>query len=291
MDKVMIQQTTIKDCIEFDGIGIHSGKFSKVRLHPANENTGIVFVRNNIKIKAVVENVIDTLNSTSIGDGVNIFRTIEHLMASLYLANIDNVIVEFLVGEEVPIMDGSAFHIFELLSGKEEYQLAPRSYGYLSNFVRVSHKESYIMAKSTHSIEDLHITFEGYFGNVLKTQTHTYQSKLEKPNIQEEIIKARTFCHLRDIEHLKMLGLAKGGSLENSLVLTDTGILNKDGLRHQKEPVSHKILDLIGDLYLAGFRFSANIYSNMGGHNLNIKFLREALKHIKLREATEVIAV
>ncbi len=287
----MVKKTTLKDVVSFEGVGIHSGEHAKAIIHPAEHNTGIVFKKGNHFVKANIDNVVDTSSSTSIGDGIVYFRTIEHLMASLYLANIDNAIVEFIKGQEVPIMDGSALEIFKLLENNYEIQDFPRSYGYLSNVMRVLNGNSYIMAKSSKTIDELSISFEGEFGSFLKTQNYTYNTKLGKPTIQEDIISSRTFCHFKDVEYIKNLGLAKGGSLDNTLVLTEKGALNQEGFRHIKEPVTHKILDLIGDMYLAGFRFSANIYSYMGGHTLNVKFLKEAIKHIKVIDMEEVIAV
>jgi len=274
-------QNTISDSFAIEGIGIHSGEISKVKFHPAEENTGIIFMRNAYKVKAHVENVVDTSNSTSIGNGIVTFRTIEHIMAALYLADIDNVIVEFVNSDESPIMDGSACEFFKLLEKYKVTQDAPKYFGHLSNIVRVSESNKYIMAKPQKSLS---ITFEGFFGNFLKHQTYNYNSELEKPHIDRKLISARTFCHIEDIEKLRKLGLGKGGSLENNIVLTDTGVLNQGGLRHSHEPVSHKVLDLIGDLYLTGVRFSANIYSYMGGHKLNIEFVKEAIKHIKISE-------
>lgn len=287
----MIRQTTLKDSVSFEGIGIHSGETSKIIIHPTSPNSGIIFKKGANTIKAHIDNVVDTSSSTSIGDGIVYFRTIEHLMASLYLANIDNAIIEFIEGQEVPIMDGSALEIFRLLENNYEVQDFPRVFGYLSNVVRVSNAKAYIMAKSPKTMDELNVSFEGEFGSFLKNQTCTYTTKLEKPIIHENLISSRTFCHLKDAEYIKSLGLAKGGSLENTLVLTEEGALNQEGFRHQKEPVAHKLLDLIGDMYLAGFRFSANIYSYMGGHALNVGFLKEATKHIKIIDIEEVIAV
>ncbi len=281
MGRDFIFQSTIADEIVIEGIGIHSGSVSKVKFHPAKENTGIIFYKNGHRIKAHVENVVDTSNSTSIGNGTVTFRTIEHIMAALYIANIDNIVIEFLNSEESPIMDGSACEFFKLLEKKRITQNEPKIFGQLTNIVRVSKEERYIMAKPQ---KDLSITFEGFFGNFLKHQSYTYTSSLENPKKDRNLISARTFCHIEDIEKLKKMGLGKGGSLENNVVLTDTGVLNEGGLRHSHEPVSHKVLDLIGDLYLAGIRFSANIYSYMGGHRLNVEFVKEAIKHIKLIE-------
>lgn len=291
MDRIMIRQTTLKNSVSLEGIGIHSGEYAKIIIHPAPPNSGIVFKKGNHHIKAHIDNVVDTSSSTSIGNEAIYFRTIEHLMASLYLANIDNAIVEFIKGQEVPIMDGSALEIFKLLENNYEIQDYLRVYGYLANIVRVSNGNSYIMAKSPKNINQITITFEGEFGEYLKTQTYMYNTILGRPYINQDIISSRTFCHLKDVEYIKSLGLAKGGSLENTLVLTEKGALNQEGFRHLKEPVAHKVLDLIGDMYLIGFRFSANIYSYMGGHSLNIKFLKEAYKHIKIIEIHELIAV
>lgn len=283
MDKECFFQNTISDTFVIEGIGIHSGSLSRVKFHPAEENTGIVFLKNGYKVKAHVENVVDTSNSTSIGNGIVYFRTIEHIMAALYLANIDNVVIEFLDSEESPIMDGSACEFFKLLEKNRASQSAPKLFGYLSNIVRVSNENRYIMAKPN---KELSITYEGFFGNFLKHQIYTYKSPIENLIKDKNLISARTFCHIEDIAKLKKMGLGKGGSLENNVVLTDSGILNKGGLRHSHEPVSHKVLDLIGDLYLAGIRFSANIYSYMGGHKLNVEFVKEAIKHIKTIEYT-----
>ncbi len=288
MDRECLFQNTISDEFIIEGIGIHSGSVSRIKFHPAEENTGIVFFKNGHEVKAHVDNVVDTSNSTSIGNGIVTFRTIEHIMAALYIANIDNIVIEFLNSEESPIMDGSSCEFFKLLEKHRISQNATKIFGRLTNIIRVSNEERYIMAKPQ---KDLSITFEGFFGNFLKHQTYTYKTYLENPAKDRNLISARTFCHIDDIAKLKKMGLGKGGSLENNIVLTDTGVLNEGGLRHSHEPVSHKVLDLIGDLYLAGIRFSADIYSYMGGHKLNVEFVKEAIKHIKAVEQFEVAKI
>jgi len=293
MESKVFLQNTVKDSISIEGVGIHSGEISKIIFHPAEDNSGITFLRNGHKVKAHVENVIDTSNSTSIGDGIVSFRTIEHIMAALYLADIDNVVIEFTSSSESPIMDGSACEFFKLLDKNKISQNASKMFGYLSNISRVQNGDRYIMAKPYS--DGLSITFEGFFGDFLKNQIYTYNTPIEKPNIERAIISARTFCHIDDISRLKQMGLAKGGSLENNVVLTNNGVLNQGGLRHTHEPVSHKILDLIGDLYLGSHkyptsvRFSANIYSYMGGHKLNIDLLKEASKSIKLTDYSTTV--
>ena len=272
-------QKTLKESIEFEGVGLHNGIKVNLCLKPAEVNSGIKFKRTDVDseksiIEAKYENVNSAILCTKITNsfGVSV-STIEHLMAAFYIEEIDNALVE-IDAPEVPIMDGSAFDFVEAI----------RSYGtqkqkYFKKFIKVNKKvevkdgEKYISIEPLQ--EDLIIDFEIVYKNPL-IRTRRKEFKLSKGDLTS-IYNSRTFCLYEDIDQIRSLGLAKGGSLENAIVVKENKILNEDGLRCRDEFVNHKILDCLGDLMLSGHRIFGHIKTSQGGHQLTNALLRKFL--------------
>ena len=270
-------QTTIKDPIEFQGVGLHNGLKVNLCLKPAEVDTGIKFKRTDIDsskniIEANYKNVKPSSLCTKIENshGISV-STIEHLMAAFYGEGIDNVLVE-IDAPEVPIMDGSSFDFVEAIKsvGTQEQNLPKK-------FIKVL-KKIEIKDESKHiSIEpldkDLIIDFEIVYKNPL-IRTRRKVFKLSQGDLTS-IYNSKTFCLYEDIDQIKSQGLAKGGSLENAIVVKENKILNEDGLRYRDEFVNHKILDCLGDLMLLEHRIFGHIKTSQGGHKLTNVLLKE----------------
>ena len=275
-----LNQKTISKPINFKGIGLHSGLDVNLKLKPAEPNSGIIFKRidlkeNNILIPSFL-NVTNTSLNTTISNefGVKV-STIEHLMGALFGMGIDNLIIE-IDNEEVPILDGSAKEFVEkIISAGFNYSEVH------IKIIKILKKISFADGERIIYIEpstlNLNIDFD------LKYQNELIGNQRNKIKVYEddltEILNSRTFCLYEDIEMIKKNGLAKGGSLENAIVVKDNKILNKEGLRNNKEFVNHKILDCIGDLYTSGYRMIANIRCSQGGHYLTNMLLKKVFKN------------
>ena len=275
-----LNQKTVKNQIEFIGIGLHSGKTVKLSIKPAEPNTGIIFKRTDLNSNNTIfpnfKNVSNTSLNTTISNecGAKV-STIEHLMAALLGVGIDNALIE-INNEEVPILDGSAKEFVEKIT----------TCGFkISNspikIIKINKKIKFEDGKRFVSIEpsklSLDINFElRYENNIIGNQKN-------KVNVYEEdlvdIFNSRTFCLFEDIEKIKKNGLARGGSLDNAIVVKDKTILNECGLRNPKEFVNHKILDCIGDLYTCGYRMVASVVCSQGGHYLTNQLLRKVFEN------------
>ena len=271
-----LNQKTLKDKINFAGVGLHSGKISKICIKPSEPDTGIVFKRVDIKNDNLIfpnfSNVSSTSLNTTISNeaGVKV-STIEHLMGALFGLGIDNALIE-IDNEEVPILDGSAKEFISkiLLVGFEVSNKPIK-------IIKVNKKVEFVDGERFISIEpsklSLDIDFElKYKNKIIGTQKN--KIKIFEDDLNE-IFNSRTFCLYEDIEIIKKNGLAKGGSLDNAIVVKDDKILNQSGLRNSKEFVNHKILDCIGDLYTSGYRMVASVKSSQGGHYLTNQVLRK----------------
>ena len=272
----VLNQKTINHNIIFKGIGLHSGLVATLNIIPAEPNTGIVFKRIDIKDNNIVIpnifNVSSALFCTTISNkhGASV-STIEHLMGALYGMGIDNALIE-IDNKEVPILDGSAKLFVEAI-----IKAGIRNSDAPIKVIKIEKKIEFIDGKKSISIEpskiSLDIDFElKYENDLIGTQrnlVNVYESDLT------DIYNSRTFCLFEDIEMLKEIGLAKGGSLENAIVVKDKKILNDGGLRNSKEFVNHKILDCMGDLYLSGYKIIGKIICSQGGHKLTNQILRK----------------
>ncbi len=268
-------QRTLQQEVSFEGIGLHTGRHASVCLKPAARDTGVLFLRKDrdVMIKASVTAVTDTAFATTIGYNGAKIRTVEHILASLAGLGIDNALIE-VNGPEIPILDGSSIGLTEMiLNGGIAKQSKKRP------FIRITHP----IMLSDGNAEIAVLPFEGR-RITYRIQFHHHflgEQKLSIDLTEEsfvmEIAPARTFGFLKDVEHLKANGFARGGSCDNAIILGDKGILNATVLRFQDEFVRHKILDLIGDLSLLGFPIYGHIIANKSGHTTNLKFLRKLL--------------
>ena len=272
----LLNQKTIKNPISFQGIGLHSGKTVNLSLKSALPDTGIVFKRvdlnNNNLIYPSYNNVTNTSLNTTISNefGVKV-STIEHLMGALFGLGIDNVLIE-IDNEEVPILDGSAREFIKKIL-ECGFVLSDRPI----KIIKINKKVEFRDGDRFISIEPSKLSLDIEFE--LKYENKVIGNQYNKINVYEDdlvdIFNSRTFCLFEDIEFIKKKGLAKGGSLENAIVVKNNEILNKDGLRNSKEFVNHKILDCIGDLYTCGFRIIGKVKCSQGGHYLTNQLLRK----------------
>jgi len=276
----LLNQKTLKNSLNFSGIGLHSGKISNICLRPSEPNTGIVFKRVDLKTNNIIypnfSNVSDTFLNTTISNefGVKV-STIEHLMGALYGLGVDNVLIE-IDNDEVPILDGSAKEFIEKIvtTGLRKSE-APIKIIKINKKVIFKDKERFISIEP--SKLSLDINFE------LKYKNPVIGNQKNKINIYEDdlndIFNSRTFCLFEDIENIKKKGFAQGGSLDNAVVVKDDKVLNNRGLRNKLEFVNHKILDCLGDLYTSGYRIIASVTCSQGGHYLTNQLLKKVFEN------------
>jgi len=272
-------QKTISKQIEFKGIGLHSGLASVIKIIPAVENHGIIFKRIDLKqnniIKANFENVSSAQLCTTIQNNFNVaISTVEHLLAAFYITGIDNVLIE-IDASEVPIMDGSSKEFVETIS-KIGVKKQNKKRKYLKILKKFQFKENEKFISIEPNENSLNVDFQlVYSNNVIGKQRN--QINFSDKDLSN-VFTSRTFCLFEDVEKIKKLGLGKGGSLDNAIVVKNNEILNSTGLRNSKEFVNHKILDLAGDFLLSGCRILGSVTCIQGGHSLSNLFLRTLLK-------------
>ena len=275
-----LKQKTVKKIINIKGVGLHSGKVANLKLKPSDPNSGVVFKRTDLKgdnyIYPNFLNVCNTSLNTTITNEYNVkVSTIEHLMGALFILGVDNVLIE-IDNEEVPILDGSALQFIEKIQNagvKESAQ--PIKVIKINKEINFRNNDKFIKFKP--SKFSLDIDFQLKYNNLLigdqRNKINVYEDDLN------EIYSSRTFCLYEDIEAIKKIGLAKGGSLDNAIVVKDKDILNNGGLRNSKEFVNHKILDCIGDLYTCGYKIIGSVECFQGGHYLTNQGLRKLLSN------------
>ena len=275
-----LTQKTIKNSVSFSGIALHSGLDVNVSIKPAKPNFGIVFKRVDIKKNNIVypnfNNVTNTSLNTTISNefGVKV-STIEHLMGALFCLGIDNAIVE-IDNEEVPILDGSAkVFIEKILSAKIDVSNSPIKIIKINKEIEYLEGDKFISIKpSTLNLEiDFQLKYKNKMIGDQRNKVKVYEDDLK------DIYSSRTYCLYEDIEMIKKNGLAKGGSLENAVVVRGEEILNNGGLRNEKEFVNHKILDCIGDFYTSGYRIIASVKCSQGGHYMTNQLLRKVFQN------------
>ena len=275
-----LTQKTIKNNVSFNGVALHSGLNVNICIKPAEPNHGIVFKRVDISLNNLVYpnfmNVSNTSLNTTIENefGVKV-STIEHLMGALFGLGIDNALIE-IDNEEVPILDGSAKEFIEnIIASGIKVSDSPIKIIKINKNIEYREGKRFISIKP--STLSLDIDFELKYKNKLigdqKNKVKVYEDDLS------EIYNSRTFCLFEDIELIKKSGLAKGGSLDNAIVVKGDEILNSEGLRNEKEFVNHKILDCIGDLYTSGYRIVASVKCSQGGHYLTNQLLRKVFEN------------
>lgn len=285
-------QRTVKNKVSCFGVGLHSGVKVDLALLPALEDSGIIFKRTDVKdknpvVKASYEYVSNTLLGTTLRneDGVHV-ATIEHLMAALWGCGIDNCIVE-INGPEIPIMDGSSEPFVFLIecAGVQEQKKTRKIIEVLkeiSVYESDAENSGYITVSPSQGFSvNLHIDFGD---SIISSQNCTFD--LQQVSFKSEICRARTFGFEHEVETMRKNGLARGGSLDNAIVIGQNGVLNKEGLRYSDEFVRHKILDCIGDIYLAGGYMQGSLNGFKSGHALNNKLLR---KFFEDRDAWRIV--
>jgi len=276
----VLNQKTLKETITMDGIGLHSGKKVHMEIKPAKPNTGIVFKRTDIKknnfVVPGVFNVSNAAYCTTISNdsGVTV-STIEHLMGAFFGMGVDNVLIE-ISDEEVPIFDGSAKRFVS-----EIKRVGIKTSETPIKIIKIEKKVNFKDGEKSISMEpnkisldiDFEIKYKNSFIGTQRNLVKVYEDDLT------EIYNSRTFCLFEDVEKLKKMNLAKGGTLENAIVVRGQKILNKNGLRNKKEFVNHKILDCMGDLFLSGYKIIGKLICSQGGHKLTNQLLRRVFEN------------
>lgn len=272
-----IMQQTFKEVVKIQGVGLHSGRPVNMIIEPAIENHGICFLRNDLKesrpIRALYSNVVDTRNCTCLGtSSENTISTIEHLMAALYACGIDNALIK-VDGPEIPILDGSSRKYMEIFEKIEKVkQSSPRK------LLRIKKEVKFIDEKgnsiSLMPSDKLHITFDIEFPSKIVGHQQ-FDEDITKDVFSEKIAPCRTFCEKYQVDYLQSIGLIKGGSLENAVVLDGEKVLNPEGFRDANECVNHKVLDAVGDLYTSGYYMLAKVVANKSGHYHNNEVLKK----------------
>ena len=276
----LLTQKTLKKNVKLNGVGLHSGNKVNLNIKPSEPNTGIYFKRVDLSSNNIVfpnfSNVSNTDLNTTISNefGVKV-STIEHLMGALFGLGIDNALIE-IDNDEVPILDGSAKDfIDEIIKSGLQTSNAPIKIIKINKKINFEDGERYISIEP--SKLSLDIDFQIKYSNELignqRNKINVYEDDLN------DIFNSRTYCLYEDIEMIKSLGLAKGGSLDNAVVVKGKKILNETGLRNSKEFVNHKILDCIGDLYTSGYRVIGSVICSQGGHFLTNKLLKKVFEN------------
>lgn len=283
-----MNQRTIAEKVSCTGIGLHSGAPVHLTLQPARVGSGVVFVRTDlptpIEIPARPEYVVDTTMATTIGVGDATVGTIEHLLAALHGLGIDNVRVE-LDGPEVPVMDGSAASFVFLIRVAGIYeQRAKRRVLKLRRPIEVRDGDRYARIEPASGRGGFRISYDVDFDHPVIGRQALSGLSVTPESFEAEISRARTFGFMRDVEALWRMGLGKGGSLDNAVLLDDTAVMNREGVRWPDEFVRHKVLDLIGDFALLGMAVQGHVKVHKGGHALHQALAAEILGAIESDE-------
>ncbi|MEH6469065.1 MAG: UDP-3-O-acyl-N-acetylglucosamine deacetylase [Porticoccus sp.] len=284
----MIRQRTLNNVIRATGVGLHTGEKVYLTLHPAPVNTGIIFRRTDldpvVEIVAKAENVGETTLSTTLMNGDVRVSTVEHLLSAMAGLGIDNAIID-VTAPEVPIMDGSAGpFVFLLQSAGIKEQEEPKQFIRIKRPVTVTDGDKVASFKP---FDGFKVTFSIDFDHpAFHNRTLKAEVDFSSTSFVKEVSRARTFGFMHEIEYLRSQGLARGGSMDNAIVVDEYQVLNEDGLRYEDEFVKHKILDAIGDLYLLGNSLIGEFVGHKSGHGLNNASLRELISQ---KDAWEVV--
>lgn len=275
----MIKQRTLNNTIRATGVGLHTGEKVYLTLKPGPVNSGILFRRIDLdpifEIEAKAVNVGDTTLSTSLVNGDVRISTVEHLLSAMAGLGIDNAIID-VTSAELPIMDGSAGpFVFLIQSAGIVEQAAPKKFIRIKRTVRVQEDDKTAMFEPYEGFKvsfAIDFDYPVFRGRILKATVDFSSTSFVK-----EVSRARTFGFMHEIEYLRSKGLARGGSMDNAIVVDENYVLNEDGLRYEDEFVKHKVLDAIGDLYLLGYSLIGAFEAYKSGHALNNALLRELL--------------
>ncbi len=288
---IKMQKTIIRET-SFSGIGLHTGCSVNVRILPAQADSGITFVRTDLPgrpaVKAGAASVVSTSYATTIGSNGVTVATVEHLLAAFYGLGVDNAVVE-LDGPEVPIMDGSASYFIAVIEDARLMALdKPRKYLVVKRPIKVADRDKYVLILPSEEMR-LTIDYNIDFSHTLLSR-QSFSRLFSREVFRKELGSARTFGFLRDVEMLQANGLAKGGSLDNAVVIGETEILNEGGLRFPDEFVRHKVLDMMGDIALIGSPVIGRIVAHRSGHALNHRFVQEVLRRPGRWELTTTLS-
>ena len=269
-----MQQQTLKNQIIIEGVGLHSGAASVLKICPADADTGIVFVRSGKHLAAKYSQVTDTRNCTCLGAEGVFVSTIEHLMAALYAVGVDNAIIEC-SAQELPILNGGAREFLDsLLSVGVVLQEKKRAFLKVLKPVCFEDGKGAKACLLPNGGQNLHVHFEIEFPSKIVGH-QVFDGDITEDVFSSQIAPCRTFCEKQQIDYLRSIGLIKGGSLENAVVLDGEHILNPGGFKVQNECVNHKVLDAVGDLYTSGYRILANFEGYKSGHYHNNELLKK----------------
>ncbi len=289
MKSHQVKQTTLRESVIFEGIGLHSGEKTQVTLHPAPEATGIVFSKEGDsrgeRFRATLDRIIDAQLATTLGNRQFRVGTVEHLLSAISGMGIDNLFVE-VQGGEVPILDGSAKPFVEGIQSAGIFeQQAPRSWIRIKESVSVN---DYGRRAVFLPSDEFEISCSIYFNHRL-IQDQFFHNSITSRIYETEIAPARTFGFLSEVNRLRSIGLAKGGSLENAVVIGEFGILNGEGLRFEDEFVRHKVLDALGDLALLGYPVLGRLIIDRSGHSVHHRLMTALLQNPSTWEITTEI--
>jgi UDP-3-O-[3-hydroxymyristoyl] N-acetylglucosamine deacetylase len=272
---VRLKQKTMGTHLEVGGIGLHSGKYVSMRLLPA-ESGGVVFRPGNDAYRdtpASFGNVLGTSLGTSVGSGDKSFRvsTIEHLMAAIWACDLDNLLIE-MDGEEIPILDGSSRCFVDKIRKCGTAELAvTRKILEIRKLVSVGNAGGSIEIGPSKGFSiDMEVDFN--YGKI-GSQHYFFDGTPE--TFVDQVALARTFCSVEDVERMRAMGLARGGSMDNAMVFGEEGLLNPEGFRCQDEVVKHKVLDCVGDMFTSGYRIRGAVVARRSGHGLNNELIRK----------------
>lgn len=270
-------QFTLSESVEIRGIGLHSGCEAVMVIEPAPENYGIRFQRSDLAeaqpVKALYSNVVDTRNCTCLGTSPqNIISTIEHIMAVFYIIGLDNALIK-INNPEIPILDGSGAKFLDILQKvKLTEQVAPRKYLKVQKEIRFADDKG--ASVTLLPADKFQVCFDIDFPSKVVGHQH-FEKEITPEVFASEIAPCRTFCEKYQVDYLKSIGLIKGGSLSNAVVLDGDKILNPEGFRVKNECVNHKVMDTIGDLYTSGYYIIAKVVANKSGHYHNNEVLKQ----------------
>ena len=277
----MIFQRSINTEVSAIGVGLHSGQKVRIILKPAKENTGIIFKRTDVKaptkIKVEPHAVSETRLSSTIGKGKFKISTVEHLMSALSALGVDNILIE-VDGPEIPIMDGSSIPFVYLINSATLInQTTLKKFAVIKDVIKVEEDDKFAKFEPYNGfLVDFTIDFPH---PAFKKEYNRVEIDFFKDSYVDDISRARTFGFMQEVEYLRSNGLARGGSLDNAIVLDEYKIINKDGLRYKDEFVRHKILDALGDLYMLGKPILGKFIAYKSGHDLNNKLLKKIIEN------------
>jgi UDP-3-O-[3-hydroxymyristoyl] N-acetylglucosamine deacetylase len=286
----MLLQSTVNDTLVLEGIGLHNGEKTKVFVFPAPVNSGIVFLplakEDRYGVKAHYSNILNTSNAITIGSGPFNIKTVEHFMAAFYAFGITNAFIR-VEGREMPIFDGSAskfVRAIEKTGVRAQNEL--QDVFHIPYPIWVEENGSYLVALPNSQFKVTYTIDFSLKSEAIGTQTAHFS--VDKETFKHSIAPARTFGFYEDIEHLKKNNLALGGSLDNALVFTRDGLIN-DGLRFSNECVRHKVLDLIGDLALIGYRLAGHFIAHKAGHSMDLELVKKIDRVMRRKRRIRVI--